>query len=53
MPDIEAPTVVYVNAGEKKDGSSFSSENWSDTAGGSRDPDDRVRRRLKQRHIQM
>ncbi|KAF9784365.1 general amino acid permease 1 [Thelephora terrestris] len=53
MSDIEAPAVVYVNTNEKKDDSSSSSGNWSYTAGGSRDPDDMVRRRLKQRHIQM
>ena len=55
MPDIEAPAVVYVNTNEKKDAydSSSSSGDWSYTAGGSRDPDDVVRRRLKQRHIQM
>jgi hypothetical protein len=56
MSDIEAPAVVHVNTNEKKDvidDSSSSSENRSYTAGGSRDPDDMVRRRLKQRHIQM
>jgi hypothetical protein len=53
MPDVEAPTVVYVNMNEKNDDSSSSDGNWSYTAGGSRDPDDMVRRRLKQRHIQM
>lgn len=53
MPDIEAPTAVHVNTDEKKDDSSSFDGNWSYTAGGSRDPEDMVRRRLKQRHIQM
>ena len=53
MPDVEAPVVDYANTNEKKDDSSSSDGNWSYTAGGSRDPDDLVHRRLKQRHIQM
>lgn len=53
MSDVEAPAVVHVNTDEKKDDSSSSDGNWSYTAGGSRDPDDMVRRLLKQRHIQM
>ena len=53
MPDVEDPVVVYANTNEKKDDSSSSNGSWSYTAGGSRDPDDVVRRGLKQRHIQM
>lgn len=53
MTDIETPAVIYINTKEKKDDSSLSSGDWSYNAGGIRDPNDVVRRRLKQRHIQM
>ena len=53
MPDVEAPTVVYVNTNEKQKDDNSSNGNWSHPAGGSLDPVDLVRRRLKQRHIQM
>ena len=54
MPDVEAPVAVYVNTSEKdKDDRSSSHGNWTHLVGGSQDPVDLVRRRLKQRHIQM
>ena len=53
MPDVEAPTVVYVNTNEKYKNDSLSNGNWTHPVGGSHDPADLVQRRLKQRHIQM